>query len=103
MQSRALRHDWPYHVALTGTTPELRDVWEETSFRLERLQAAEATVAAEQSGLAQRMAPQWRLTYTPEWTPPEKLEAQDKVRLVGKRCHGECTRIHTILGFSDFL
>lgn len=62
-----------------GTTPALRDVWEATSFRLERLQAAEATVAAEQAGLAKRQAPQWRLPYTPEWTPPEKLDAQDKV------------------------
>ena len=62
-----------------GTTPELRDVWEETGFRLERLQAAEATVAEEQSGLAARTAPQWRLPFTPEWTPPEKLAAQNKV------------------------
>jgi phosphoribosylformylglycinamidine synthase len=54
-------------------------VWEQTSFRLERLQAAEATVAEEQAGLAARTAPQWRLTYTPEWTPPEQLAAQDKV------------------------
>lgn len=63
-----------------GTTPALRDAWEETSFRLERLQASEATVAAEQAGLAKRTAPQWRLPFTPEWTPPEKLDAQDKVR-----------------------
>jgi hypothetical protein len=62
-----------------GTTPELRDVWEQTSFRLERLQAAGATVAVEQAGLAARTAPQWRLTYTPEWTPPDKLAAQNKV------------------------
>jgi hypothetical protein len=54
-------------------------VWEETGFRLERLQAAEATVAEEQGGLAARTAPQWRLPFTPEWTPPEKLDAQDKV------------------------
>ena len=54
-------------------------MWEETGFRLERLQAAEATVAEEQGGLAARTAPQWRLPFTPEWTPPEKLAAQNKV------------------------
>ena len=37
-----------------GSTAEWRDVWEATSFQLERLQASEATVSQEQQGLASR-------------------------------------------------
>jgi hypothetical protein len=62
-------------AAVSGTTPALRDVWEATSFQLERLQAAEECVEAEQAGLASRRAPQWRLPFTPEWTPADKLAA----------------------------
>lgn len=60
---------------VAGTTPALRDVWEATSFQLERLQAAEENVEAEQSGLASRVAPQWRVPFTPAWTPADKLAA----------------------------
>ncbi len=62
-----------------GTVAELRDVWEATGFELERLQAAPHTVAAEQRSLATRSAPQWRLPFTPQWTPDAKLQAADKV------------------------
>ena len=48
----------------------LRDVWEETSFRLERLQASPATVAEEQTGLASRKAPTWHLPYVAVPPPP---------------------------------
>ena len=64
---------------MTGTVGELRDVWEETSFAIERLQAAEACVDEEQAGLATRVAPSWHLSFTPTATPPEKLTAADKV------------------------
>ena len=60
---------------VAGTTPALRDVWEATSFQLERLQCAEENVDAEQAGLAARRAPQWRVPFTPAWTPADKLAA----------------------------
>ena len=60
---------------VSGTTPALRDVWEATSFQLERLQCAEENVEAEQAGLAARTAPQWRVPFTPAWTPADKLAA----------------------------
>lgn len=60
---------------ISGTTPALRDVWEATSFQLERLQCAEENVEAEQTGLAARTAPQWRVPFTPAWTPADKLAA----------------------------
>ena len=43
----------------------LRAIWEETSFRLERLQANPECVAKEESGLAQRVAPPYKLTFDP--------------------------------------
>ena len=60
---------------VAGTTPALRDVWEATSFQLERLQCAEENVEAEAAGLAGREAPQWRVPFTPAWTPADKLVA----------------------------
>ena len=64
---------------LAGTVGELRDVWEATSFQIERLQAAEACVNEEQASLASSIAPSWHLSFTPRPTPPEKLTASDKV------------------------
>lgn len=56
-----------------------RDVWEETSFALERLQAAEECVDQEQSGLKSRTAPTWKLNYTPAFTAADKMSSTDKV------------------------
>jgi phosphoribosylformylglycinamidine synthase len=67
---------------VAGTTPALRDVWEATSFQLERLQCAEECVEVEQAGLATRQAPQWRVPFTPAWTPADKLGATGACALV---------------------
>lgn len=66
---------------ISGLCPELRDVWEETAFALERLQAAEECVEAEQKLQKTRKAPTWKLPFTPTFTTPEKLAASDKVRV----------------------
>ena len=59
---------------VTGSTAELRDVWEAGAFHLERLQAAEECVNAEQAVQAGRQAPTWTLPYTPAFTPDSKLQ-----------------------------
>ena len=46
----------------------LRDVWEETSFRLELLQTNSDCAREERSGLKGRKAPAWSLTFDPEAT-----------------------------------
>ena len=61
-----------------GTTSELRDTWEATSFQFERLQCAAECVSAEQSGLASREAPEWNLPYMPRWTPQDTLASTSK-------------------------
>jgi phosphoribosylformylglycinamidine synthase len=46
----------------------LRDIWESTSFQLERLQRNPACVVQEQESLKFRTAPAWKLSFTPEPT-----------------------------------
>ncbi|GAX81039.1 hypothetical protein CEUSTIGMA_g8474.t1 [Chlamydomonas eustigma] len=64
-----------------GSTPDLRDVWEETAFVLERMQAAEECVEAEQKLQRTRTTPKWKLPFKPTFTPAEKLASTDKVRV----------------------
>lgn len=52
---------------------ELRDVWESTSFQLERRQRNPVCVSQEESGLKSRKAPQWKLSYTPSLTDESSL------------------------------
>ena len=67
------------HVtSCAGPTSYLRDVWEATGFQLERLQANEVTVAAEQAGLKHRQAPRWHIPFTPMFAGPQILNAANK-------------------------
>eukprot|EP00775_Hariotina_reticulata_P008987 gene8987-9160_t len=75
-------------AAISGNTAALRDVWEETSFALERLQAAEECVDQEQAGLKSQTAPKWVLPFTPAFTPADKMSATGKVRVAVIREEG---------------
>jgi len=68
---------------ISGNVASLRDVWEATSFRLERLQTAEECAEAEEAGMASRTAPKWNIPFTPSWTPENKINApaSGKVRV----------------------
>lgn len=66
---------------ITGGTAALRDVWEETSFALERLQSAAECVDAEQNGLKDQKAPKWVLPFTPAFTSADKMASTNKVRV----------------------
>jgi hypothetical protein len=63
-------------MCISGTCGGLRDVWEATSFQLERLQAAPECVAEEEAGLRHRTAPVWNLPWNPSWGPPRPPEGQ---------------------------
>lgn len=86
----------PRHEVITlgrngvGGMAELRDVWEEGAFHLERLQAAEECVNAEQALQASRQAPTWTLPFTPTWTP----EANLKVGLPAVSARVVCHLVH---------
>lgn len=71
-----------------GDVRALRDLWEATSFQLERQQAAPACVAEEQAGLAARVGPSYALTFTPAPTPAAVMAAPAKVRVAVIREEG---------------
>jgi len=54
---------------LSGDVASLRDEWEETSFRLDALQAAESCVAQEKEDLSKAQAPRWEVPYPLCWSP----------------------------------
>jgi phosphoribosylformylglycinamidine synthase len=60
---------------IAGKMTALRDVWEATSFQLERRQRNPLCVAQEEAGLKSRQAPKWNLTYTPTLTDKSVLDA----------------------------
>lgn len=71
-------------VVLDGNVAELQDVWEATSFELEKQQCNLACVEQERTGLRQRREPPWQLTFAPEPTADAVLRksAQPRVAVV---------------------
>jgi len=57
---------------------ELRQLWEETSYQLERLQANPVCVEEEKNNIFERSGPKYKLTYEPKPTAPEILQAENK-------------------------
>lgn len=66
----------------------LRDTWEATSFRLERLQADPAHVEREEQGLRKRHEPPLSLSFTPEPTTHTILETSSKPKVAVLREEG---------------
>ncbi|KAL7563251.1 hypothetical protein ACA910_015742 [Epithemia clementina (nom. ined.)] len=62
-------------VHLEASTPQLRDIWESTSFALEKRQRNPVCVVQEEKGLKLRKAPEWKLTYEPKATPTSIFDA----------------------------
>jgi len=75
-------------VVLEGDTRDLRDLWEETSFRLDRLQADPACVDAEASGLRHRRGPRYVVPFEPRPTPAAVLAAPGRVPVAVLREEG---------------
>ena len=77
--------DTSVHIAINGMSvlnddmENLRDLWEETSYRLERLQANPQCVEKERLSLKQRTGPRYTLPFTPAPTAPEILGSQTKI------------------------
>jgi phosphoribosylformylglycinamidine synthase len=67
---------------------ELRQVWEETSFQLEKLQMNPDCAVAEKKNIYDRKGPQYFLSFTPEETPQDILEKSDKPRVAILRDEG---------------
>ena len=68
-------------VVLDGDEKALHDLWEATSFELDKLQSNPACAEQEQEGLKKRHKPAWKLTYEPRATPAEWLASASKYRV----------------------
>ena len=75
-------------VVLEGDVRELRDLWEETSYRIELLQADPDCVRQERRSLKRRRAPAYALSFTPRATAPDRLAGEGRPRVAILREEG---------------
>jgi len=66
-------------TVLTAPMIDLRDTWEETGYRIERLQANPECAEQERNGLRNRTSPPYRLTFRPAETPAVILNRKSKI------------------------
>lgn len=90
--------------ALNEKMPDLRALWEETSYHLDRLQANPECVDEERENIFERKGPPLYLTFTPVETPPEIHTRKAKPRLAVIREEGsngdrEMTSAFHLAGF----
>ncbi|XP_061368958.1 probable phosphoribosylformylglycinamidine synthase, chloroplastic/mitochondrial [Gastrolobium bilobum] len=73
---------------LKEKTTILRDMWEETSFQLEKFQRLASCVDMEREGLKHRYEPSWRLSFTPSFTDEKYMSATLKPKVAVIREEG---------------
>ncbi|KAG5380974.1 hypothetical protein IGI04_028816 [Brassica rapa subsp. trilocularis] len=73
---------------LSEETSFLRDMWEDTSFQLEKLQRLASCVEMEKEGLKLRHEPNWKLSFTPSWTNDSYMSKDVKPRVAVIREEG---------------
>ena len=92
-------------VVLDEDEKALHDLWEATSFELDKLQSNPACAEQEQEGLKKRHKPAWKLTYEPRATPAEWLASASKYRVAIIReegSKGECEVVVRVAGFEPW-
>ncbi|KAL5708854.1 phosphoribosylformylglycinamidine synthase [Ranunculus cassubicifolius] len=75
-------------IRLKEDTSYLRDMWEDTSFKLEGLQRLASCVELEKNGLKSRHEPSWNLSFTPSWTDKKWLSVASKPKVAVIREEG---------------
>ncbi|KAL3527883.1 hypothetical protein ACH5RR_012539 [Cinchona calisaya] len=73
---------------LNERTSVLRDLWEETSFQLEKFQRLASCVESEQEGLKNRHEPSWKLSFTPTFTDEKYMTLISKPKVAVIREEG---------------
>ncbi|CAI9109174.1 OLC1v1008946C2 [Oldenlandia corymbosa var. corymbosa] len=73
---------------LNESTSLLRDMWEETSFEIEKFQRLAACVKLEKEGLKSRHEPNWKLSFTPTSTNERYMNAIAKPKVAVIREEG---------------
>lgn len=74
--------------SISEKTTTLRDVWEATSFQLEKRQRNPKCVAQEEAGLKSRQSPQWKLTFEPSPTEEAVMNSEAKHKVAILRQEG---------------
>ncbi|XP_068701529.1 phosphoribosylformylglycinamidine synthase-like [Montipora foliosa] len=70
-------------LVLEQSMVDLRDMWEATSFHLERLQSNPQCVKEEEAGLRKRFAPMYKLSFDPKLiVPSKKNDIHPKVAII---------------------
>ncbi|XP_059628103.1 probable phosphoribosylformylglycinamidine synthase, chloroplastic/mitochondrial isoform X2 [Cornus florida] len=69
-------------------TSHLRDMWEETSFQLEKFQRLASCVDLEKEGLKNRQEPSWALSFTPTSTDEKYMATTSKPKVAVIREEG---------------
>jgi len=77
-----------HEPVLADSMLDLRQVWEETSFQLERLQMNPDCAVEEKQNNYDRQGPQYYMSFTPQETPPEDLERTNKPKVAILRDEG---------------
>ena len=75
-------------AVLEGDVRELRDLWEETSYRIELLQTNPDCARQERRSLRRRRAPAYFLSFTPRATAPDLLSGEGRPRVAIVREEG---------------
>ncbi|CAN8234853.1 unnamed protein product [Cochlearia groenlandica] len=73
---------------LSEKTAFLRDMWEDTSFQLEKLQRLASCVEMEKEGLKSRHEPKWNLSFTPSGTNQSYMSQDVKPKVAVIREEG---------------
>ncbi|MDR3089933.1 MAG: phosphoribosylformylglycinamidine synthase [Desulfobulbaceae bacterium] len=73
---------------LTAPMPQLRAMWEETSYQLERLQMNAACADEEKAAIFERQSPRYHLPFTPRATDTAILKAANKPKVAILREEG---------------
>lgn len=69
-------------------TTDLRDIWEETSFEIEKRQRLVSCVDSEKEGLKSRQEPKWSLSFTPSITDKKYMDVTSKPKVAVIREEG---------------
>ncbi|KAJ0765549.1 putative phosphoribosylformylglycinamidine synthase [Helianthus annuus] len=73
---------------LNEKTVDLRDIWEETGFHIEKKHKLAACVTSEKEGLKNRHEPEWRLTFMPKFTDEKYMNVVNKPKVAVIREEG---------------
>ncbi len=87
-RSKQIRVRCNGELVLDKPMQELRQIWEETSYQLERLQMNPSCADAEKAAIADRQGPKYHLSFTPQLSSPAILSRNNKPKVAILRDEG---------------